>query len=214
MHAEEYGGPFNVDVRKPYKPVFICYVDLIIAITFFSFTLLTYWNDLNVDQSIHDFYNFLPPKIVLFQVLLFIKFFIDVFFLVICFDDKVANRSHSTGSLFWFRVFFDITLFGGILFSSRYIMQNNSGRVGYVKLGLLMPKVLIEVFVYNISVKPAFRRSVYQSFSEWKKGGPSPLEEEKKKNDFFKSLERNLKLQQEKSEVDKVSNKKAKKQFI
>ena len=37
------GGPFNVDIRKPYKPVMICFVDLIVALSFFNFTLMYYW---------------------------------------------------------------------------------------------------------------------------------------------------------------------------
>lgn len=60
------GGPFNVDIRKPYKPVLICFVDLLIALTFFNFTIMFYWK-YNFEQypvgkevTIENLLDFLP----------------------------------------------------------------------------------------------------------------------------------------------------------
>jgi len=115
--AEKFGGPFNVDLSKPYKPVFILFVDLIFAVTFLVFTLLSYWNDLDYQQPINELSTFLPLIIVLYLVILFLKFFLNAMYLIFCFEESKLNRSSSTGSLFWFRVAFDLILIGGFMFS-------------------------------------------------------------------------------------------------
>ena len=163
-NSKEFRGPFNVNIKKPYKPVFICYIDLIMAISFLAFTLLVYWNDLNIEMQHKDLSNFLPVRVIIYQVMYFIKFFIGIFYLVICFDDKKLNRSHSTGCLFWFRVFFDIIFFGGLLFANRYIIvfsDEENAKVGNVRFAIIISKVVIETILYKISVIPAFRRSTY-----------------------------------------------------
>ena len=40
---DEIGGPYYVNVQKPYKPVFILFIDLITAITYTNMTILFSW---------------------------------------------------------------------------------------------------------------------------------------------------------------------------
>ena len=69
-------------------------------------------------------------------------------FLVFGFDGRDINRSKSTGSLYWFRIFFDTILIGGIMVASRYIEVDAKLRVGNLKMAIVLPKILIEIFLY------------------------------------------------------------------
>ena len=40
LNLEDTGGPYEVSLKKTYKPVFILFCDLLFAITFFSWTLI------------------------------------------------------------------------------------------------------------------------------------------------------------------------------
>lgn len=68
------------------------------------------------------------------------------------------------------------------MLSAKYVSVDH---VGNLRIAIIVPKVLIEIILYNIAVKIAFKRSVYQQFSQWKKGGKSPLPQEKEKNNYF-----------------------------
>lgn len=42
--AEEFiGGPYQVERRKVYKPIFLCFIDLIFAITLIIGSILFHW---------------------------------------------------------------------------------------------------------------------------------------------------------------------------
>lgn len=54
-NVKYFGGPYQVDVRKPYKPIFICMVDLIVALTFMIISIMQYWSKLDLSQNLGDF---------------------------------------------------------------------------------------------------------------------------------------------------------------
>ena len=53
-------GPYQVDFNKPYKPIFICFLDLIFGITFFYGSLLYYWEMIPDEYSWEDYQGFVP----------------------------------------------------------------------------------------------------------------------------------------------------------
>ena len=53
LNLEEAGGPYEVSLKKMYKPVFILFCDLLFAITFFSWTLIQFWRkNLNMKTTV------------------------------------------------------------------------------------------------------------------------------------------------------------------
>lgn len=176
------GGPFFVDLSKPYKPVFIIFLDLMIAISFLSISFLyyfTYWA--KQEDELTSFWDMMPRRISFYNLILFSKFVVDLAYLVVSTKNESLNRSSSTSSLYWFRILFDLTLFGGLLIAIHYVKMisiKSNGMVGGFKYSFVIMKVVFEIVVYWICVKRAFKRSVYQEFSKWKKNGPSPLKRE------------------------------------
>lgn len=67
-----------------------------------------------------NFRNFIPKRVILYDCMLLLKFFADVFYLRISFSKEYLNRSSSTSSLFWFRIWYNILAFGIIMLSYRY----------------------------------------------------------------------------------------------
>ena len=110
------GGPYNVDITKPYKPVFICYLDLMFSITFFTFSTLYYWTQINTSDKIDNWSSFIPSRILWFNLILGLKFFADIGYLRANSTKEELNRSKSVGRFFWFRLIFDFMSFGAIIF--------------------------------------------------------------------------------------------------
>ena len=54
---------------------------------------------------------------------------------------------------------------------------------------IIIPLLIIETSIYNGCVVEAIDRSVYQKYSEWRKGGPNPARELKEKKDYFEKLQ-------------------------
>lgn len=52
--AELIGGPYLVELGKPYKPIFICFIDLNFAITFIIGSTLFFWNRLDISMKTED----------------------------------------------------------------------------------------------------------------------------------------------------------------
>ena len=113
---------------------------------------------------------FIPSRIVFFQVYFFLKFFINVAYLILFFDLRKLNRSSSTEALFYFRITGDIFIIIFLMYGARYIFNTRENSIGKMWYWIIGVKVVMEVFIYYFSVKPAYRRSVYQEFSKWKKG--------------------------------------------
>lgn len=55
--------------------------------------------------------------------------------------------------------------------------------------GLIIPMFALETGIYMFCVKEAKDRAVYQKFSTWKKGGPNPGEDKKKRDQYFKMMQ-------------------------
>lgn len=122
----DLGGPYSVELSKPYKPVYIVFLDLTFALTFFVFSVLWYWAKLSQDELIGRFYDFIPVRITVIWFILFVKFFFDIFYLTKRFGTDKLNRSEVTSYLFWFRIWYDIIFIGGILVVFTYIWKKKS----------------------------------------------------------------------------------------
>ena len=168
------GGPYRVEFSKPYKPVFIVYLDLMLAITFFTISLMWYWSKLLGDTPLSEFSEFIPIRITVIWFVLFIKFFFDVFYLSQRFGSDKLNRSEVTSYLYWFRIWYDIIVLGGILVIFTYIWKHKSKKLmisnSFKMFVIIVPKLIMELFIYRFSLLPAYKRSVYQKFSKWRKG--------------------------------------------
>lgn len=168
------GGPYSVVLAKPYKPVFIVYLDLIFAITFFTISVLWYWAKLYEDELISKIDDFIPVRIMILWFILFIKFFVDIFYLSKRFGSDKLNRSEVTSYLYWFRIWYDVIFLGGFLIIFTYLWKKTSSKLmisnTFKMFVIIVPKLIIEFFVYRFCLIPAYDRSVYQKFSKWKKG--------------------------------------------
>lgn len=117
VEGGEQGGPYHVEFAKSWKPIFICYVDAIFAITYFTFVVLHYWTQIGVNAQIHEIFDFMPKRIVAFMIILTVKFFADLIALK-CFSKSTPqdlNRSKTTERLFWFRIVFDFVIFWAVM---------------------------------------------------------------------------------------------------
>jgi hypothetical protein len=115
------GGPYQVEISKPYKPIFICFIDMIVAITFIISSILWFWTLLDIEMKTVEMWSkFMPRRVILYAALFLLKFLADVFYLRLCFPKKELNRSSSTSSLFWFRITYDFVAFGLMMIYFRY----------------------------------------------------------------------------------------------
>ena len=109
------GGPYQVDLKKTYKPIFICMVDLIIALTFFIDSIGYYWLKLDLNMKLTDINGFIPGRIYVYICLFFFKFVFDVGYLRLFMSKEFINRSSSTESIFWARIFYDVITIGTVI---------------------------------------------------------------------------------------------------
>jgi hypothetical protein len=159
---EQSNGPFQVEFKKPYKPAFVCFMDLIFAISFMAINLLYFWDQLLLEQKTNTDYNqFLPVRIIFFMVFFYLKFLLNISYLILFFDKTSLNRSRSTGGLFIFRIAFDFFVVTLIMFGAKYFFTLQYRQLGKLWLWFGFCKIAYETFLYHASVKPAYRRSVY-----------------------------------------------------
>ena len=123
--ATEVGGPYNVEYKKPYKPVFIVFLDMIFAISFFSFTTLYYWTKIESNEKVENWTTFINKTVLWFDLILILKIPVDIFYLQQFAKPKDMNRSKSTQQFFWFRLIFDFICFNAILFYYHYAHKRN-----------------------------------------------------------------------------------------
>lgn len=110
-----------VDRMKPYKPIFICFIDLIFAITFIISSMLYFWCKLDLNMKTVDSYkDFMPRRVFYYDLIFLFKFFLDIFYLRMVFPKKKLNSSTSTSSLFWFRIAYDLIMFAVVMLVFRY----------------------------------------------------------------------------------------------
>lgn len=172
--------------------MYLVFVDLAVAITFFIISVLFYWCHLEEDTSIEKFDTFIPFRITVLWFILFVKFFFDVFYLSKRFGSDKLNRSEVTPYLFWFRIWYDVTLIGGILIIFTYYWKQKSLKLvvsnTFKLFVIIVPKAIIEFILYRWSLLPAYKRSIYQKFSKWKKGQINPRDKEKQQQEFFEKM--------------------------
>ena len=117
----EISGPYNIEPSKPYKPVFIVFLDMIYTITFVMVSLMYYWvnipNDhVKLDWSMFgDFFTFIPGNVYIMWLVLACKNLGNTAFLACKYGKDKANRSIVTTNLFLFRVYYDVLIIGGSL---------------------------------------------------------------------------------------------------
>ena len=97
-------GPYQVDFSKPYKPIFICFVDIMFGISFLVFTNLYLWDQIPYDTPFQI--TEILPDAIWYQIVFFFKIFFDIVYLRKFLKDgkRFMNRSKSTTKLFWFRI--------------------------------------------------------------------------------------------------------------
>lgn len=160
------GGPFQVNFSKRYKPVFICFIDLVISISFAFFAFIFFLMKLQFEEGIQEIVNFMPLQIGLFMILFFFKFFLNIFYLAIICETKNVNRSKSTSGLFWFRIRFEllvllvICIVDAKFFGKEDLTLQEKKEKAVLKYYFLF-KLVVELLLYRFSVMPAYRRYVY-----------------------------------------------------
>lgn len=193
-----------MDFGKMYKPVFIVFADMLVAITFFIGSFLHYFNFwMKSKTPLERVEDFMPERVVYYNILLFAKLGFDLFVMAFIIKKHKLNRSKSTAKLYWNRIAFDFLVIGGLMFAGRYIMKiHQKGTIGLFKLALVVPKVILEIVLYHVSVKPARKRAIYQQHSKWKKGGPCPFNREAEINKFFVQMKTLKEKDKQRSMVD------------
>lgn len=118
----EIAGPYNINPSKPYKPVFLVFLDMIITITFVMVSTMYYWVEIdNTEQTkwskgeFRKFFTFIPSNVYILWVVLAGKSLGNTAFLACKYGKNKANRSSVTTNLFLFRVYYDILIIGGSL---------------------------------------------------------------------------------------------------
>ena len=90
-------------------------VDLIIALTFFIDSIGYYWLKLDLNMKLTDINGFIPGRIYVYICLFFFKFVFDVGYLRLFMSKEFINRSSSTESIFWARIFYDVITIGTVI---------------------------------------------------------------------------------------------------
>lgn len=130
--ASNAGGPYNINLKKTYKPVFIVFLDGLIFLNFFFVSIMYFWIQIPNSEKVteedeefkwHDFvkfFNFMPVPVTILWIVFLMKFFVNLMFLRKYFGLKKANSSNATFNLYWLRVFYDVVMIGGalVLFAS------------------------------------------------------------------------------------------------
>lgn len=73
---------------KQYKPVFICYLDLLYAILALFVALFYYWNRVDLECESTKIMEMLPWRVLVFIIFMFLLFFTEVAFLKGCFHGR------------------------------------------------------------------------------------------------------------------------------
>lgn len=191
----QFGGPYSVDFKKVYKPVFIVFIDLCTALTVFVFSIMWYWCKLHETEKISKIESFIPIRVVSIWFILTFKFVFDVFFLKYTFGIEHLNRSKVFSSFYWARIWYDVTFLGGILviFTYFYKVEKVDMMSDSFKLFvIILPKIVMECIIYKFCVLPAYRRAIYQKYSSWRKGQTNPRMKEKQQADFFERMQKNF----------------------
>ena len=101
------GGPYDVEITKPYKPLFIIFCDLLISISYFAVLVSVVYNKIDYITLYSEFLGLLPEYVWLLMVMFIIKNFAGITY-SICKARGGLNKSSKTYGLFMFRVFYDI----------------------------------------------------------------------------------------------------------
>lgn len=57
-------GPYQVDFKKRYKPIFVCFIDLIFGYSFMMGSLYYYWSQIPDEYSFADYRGFVPGYMI------------------------------------------------------------------------------------------------------------------------------------------------------
>ena len=178
----DLGGPYEVEIRKPYKPVFICFVDLWFAISFCVFQMMRFVLGLK-PGAISGQTQFMSFASVVNQLSFFIKFGFDLLVLH-CLKKKGnsnnMNHSASTTKLYGWRLIYNFFLICTILYAQKNsshrwtdfdfhvqeqleIYEDSVFRRESRLILLLLPVTVIEIVLFFISVRPAYARDIWQT---------------------------------------------------
>lgn len=192
-------GVYEVDFSKPYKPVFLVFCDLVCLVLVLMLSILNRYMIVSSHSKDATFFDVLPEKMIIFLLAFTLKFY----FSIVVLKFKGLNKSQKTGGLFWYRVIYDVFVFGSLVFYFHYqshLDDKESRAKGEKQTGdknpyrstiqaftLLLPCFLLEIVLYFVSVMPAYQRRCYQDHSKWRKGGPDPAKKQKALDEFYES---------------------------
>ena len=113
-------GPYNINPSKPYKPVFIVFLDMIVTITFVMVSTMYFWIEIEASDIVHwktfyKFFSFIPTKVSILWFVLAGKNLGNVAYLACRHGKDKANRSTVTTGLYFFRIYYDFIIIGGSL---------------------------------------------------------------------------------------------------
>ena len=163
----KFTGPHTVEFSKMYKPLFIVFLDIVIAIVTLTLSVIIHLEEKVVDN---DYAEPISIRQMLLIGYSFLKFFLNLAWVTFRFGPEHMNRSKVTNSLFWFRVALDSLFFFAVTFGEKIIEGHKDLDVNYLFYVILVSKVVMEWTVYKLSVKPAQKRATYQMYSKWSKG--------------------------------------------
>ena len=119
-------------VWKPYKPVFIIYIDVLYAITIFFVGFMYLWSNIEKGTKTYRLFEFTNKdnsnktdkkighqiyNVISYIILLTMKPILSVLFIkyfhagISIYSREKFNRSGNTVGLFWFRLFYDVICF-------------------------------------------------------------------------------------------------------
>lgn len=90
--------------------MFICVIDLLVSITFMMSCFITFWLKLDEENWKDKGFLFIPIEIWVFILFFYVRFFLDIMYLVLFCEERYINRSSITGSLYWFRIKFEMVI--------------------------------------------------------------------------------------------------------
>ena len=127
--------------------MFIVFADMLVAVSFLIGSFIHYFNYWkNSDENMNSISDFMPMRVVFYNILLFLKLGFDLFVMAFIIKKHKLNRSKSTAKLYWNRIAFDFLIIGGLMFAGRYFIPiHKKGAIGLFRLALIIPKVILEI---------------------------------------------------------------------
>jgi hypothetical protein len=187
-----------------------------IAVTFCVASLIFFWRKLEINTPTTSFSSFMPVQILFFMVVFYLKFFLNIFYLIMFCHKHDINRSKSTRGLFWFRIKFEfiVLIMMSVLnmkFFTNEVLAKSEKNEKDIFQSFVFFKMIVEIILYFISVKVAYWRYIYQRYNSiWKKGmSMKPYRHMKEVRSLFDKSNRMRSLEMQGKKMKKVDPRKS-----